>query len=85
MTTDRTTEAALPGPATRPPIDAPDLELLRAFEPVVRYTLGEAFLPMSVATYLAQAAHLRSDGKGRHKVPGREWDALGCNARGRGD
>ena len=32
--------------------------------------MGEAFLPMSVATYLAQAAHMRSDGKGRHKVLG---------------
>ena len=51
----------------RPRLDAPDLELLRAFEPVVRYTAGESFLPMQVATYLANAARLRS-GRGGSDV-----------------
>ena len=69
MTSAKTGEAATPA-TPRPALDAPDLDLLRAFEPIVRYTKGEAFLPMSVATYLAEAAHMRSDGKGRHKVLG---------------
>lgn len=47
--------------AARPRLDGPDLDLLRAFEPVVRYTRGESFLPMSVDTYLAAAAHMRSE------------------------
>ena len=29
-----------------------DLELLRAFEPVVRYTKGEKFFPMDVEPYV---------------------------------
>jgi hypothetical protein len=68
MTAARTADAT-PAPS-RPPLNAPDLDLLRAFEPVVRYTRGEAFLPMSVATYLTEATHLRSDGKGKHRVLG---------------
>jgi hypothetical protein len=52
----------------RPRLDAADLDLLRAFEPVVRFTKGETFLPMSVATYLASAVRMRSDGSGRHRV-----------------
>ena len=31
----------------------PDLALLRTYEPVLRYTAGELFLPMSVEAYLA--------------------------------
>jgi hypothetical protein len=46
--------------APRPRIDGPDLDLLRAFEPIVRYTAGESFLPMSVETYVAVASKLRS-------------------------
>lgn len=46
-------------PTDRPALDASDEALLRAFEPVVRYTRGESFLPMSVTTYLASAAHVR--------------------------
>jgi hypothetical protein len=34
--------------------DAPDLELLRAFEPIVRYNEGELFFPASVDGYLAE-------------------------------
>ena len=74
----------LPGPAPRPPIDAPDLELLRAFEPVVRYTNGEAFLPMSVATYLARRRTCGATASGSTR-PWARGDALGCNARRRGD
>ena len=51
----------------RPRLVARDLDLLRAFEPVVRYTAGESFLPMQVSTYLATAARLRM-GRGGHDV-----------------
>jgi hypothetical protein len=52
-----------------PRLDANDLELLRAFEPVVRFTHGESFLPMSVATYLAQAVRVQVDRTGtEHRV-----------------
>ncbi len=67
-TKPRTVDA--PAAALRPRLDAPDLDLLRAFEPVVRYTRGESFLPMSVATYLASAVRMRSDGSGRNQVVG---------------
>jgi len=56
----------------RPRINAPDIELLRAFEPVVRYTRGEAFLPMSVGTYLAAAVRMTTDGSGHHQPLGAE-------------
>ena len=39
--------------AARPADPTVDLELLRRHEPIVRYTLGEAFFPMEVTTYLA--------------------------------
>ena len=35
------------------PSTASDLELLRAFEPVVRFTAGEQFFPMDVERYVA--------------------------------
>jgi hypothetical protein len=35
------------------PSTATDLDLLRAFEPVVRYTAGEQFFPMDVERYVA--------------------------------
>jgi hypothetical protein len=69
VSTTRVRKAAAPTAAGRPRLDAPDLELLRAFEPVVRYTRGESFLPMSVATYLSSAVRMRSDGSG-HRVVG---------------
>jgi uncharacterized membrane protein len=56
--------------ASRPRIDAADIELLRAFEPVVKYTSGESFLPMDVGIYLESAVRMRSDGRGRHVVLG---------------
>ena len=41
--------------AARPADPKVDLQLLRRHEPIVRYTLGEAFFPMEVTTYLAHA------------------------------
>lgn len=46
----------------RPTTTAPDLELLRHFEPVLRFTRGETFYPMAVDDYLAAATHLRRTG-----------------------
>jgi hypothetical protein len=86
VTATETAPAATPA-SPRPRIDAPDIELLRAFEPVVRYTLGESFLPMSVATYLASAVRMRSDGTGRHEVlgtPGGLTDATLVDEEGDG-
>ncbi len=76
MTATETRTAAAPEApaASRPRIDAPDIELLRAFEPVVRYTKGESFLPMSVGTYLASAVRMRTDGRGHHEVVGELGD-----------
>lgn len=34
--------------------DQRDLELLRRFEPIVRYTKGECFFPMAVDGYIAE-------------------------------
>ena len=47
-------------------MSATDLELLRRYEPVVRYTQGELFLPMGADEYLAHAAlhRTRRDRKG---------------------
>jgi len=43
-----------------------DLELLRRYEPVVRYTEGELFFPCAVEEYVNQCSLLvRSDGRGR--------------------
>jgi hypothetical protein len=39
-------------PAAEIPSTATDLELLRAFEPIVRYTRGEPFYPMDVERYV---------------------------------
>jgi hypothetical protein len=38
------------------PVDSGDLELLRRFEPVVRYTKGERFFPIDVERYIAQCS-----------------------------
>lgn len=45
-------------PANRPsaPAAAGDLELLRTFEPVVKYTKGEQFFPMDVERYIAECS-----------------------------
>ena len=44
---------------------AEDLRLLRRYEPVLRFTQGELFLPMSVPVYLATCALERSPGPAR--------------------
>ena len=49
--------------------DAPDLELLRAFEPIVRYNEGELFFPASVDGYLAECDLLQgTSGRDRQVV-----------------
>ena len=40
---------------------AEDLSLLRCYEPVLRFTLGELFLPMPVEDYLAKCSLWRAD------------------------
>ncbi len=48
-----------------------DLELLRRHEPIVRYTLGEYFLPMDVGDFVANAALMvrREDGEVVEVIP----------------
>lgn len=41
------------------------LSLLRRFEPVIRYTRGELFLPMAVEDYIAASALVQGAGEGR--------------------
>jgi hypothetical protein len=53
---------------TRPRLDAADEDLLRAFEPVVRFTRGESFLPMTVDAYIGAALRLRAGRRGRDTV-----------------
>ena len=43
----------------------PDLLLLRTYEPVLRYTAGELFLPASVEAYLAKCSLWADEGGGR--------------------
>ena len=43
----------------------PDLALLRAYEPVLRYTAGELFLPTAVEAYLAKCSLWADDGGSR--------------------
>jgi hypothetical protein len=68
VTTVEAPTAIVQQPQARPRLDAADIELLRAFEPVVRYTKGESFLPMSVSDYLASAVRIRSEGGTRQVV-----------------
>ena len=42
-----------------------DLELLRAYEPVLRYTRGELFFPADVAAYLKCCSLWLEDSEGR--------------------
>lgn len=44
-----------------------DLVLLRTYEPVLRYTAGELFLPTAVAPYLARCSLWADDGGSRRK------------------
>jgi hypothetical protein len=45
---------SIPHPQT--PSNASDLEILRAFEPIVHYTKGEKFYPMAVEPYLRESS-----------------------------
>ncbi|MGL5858040.1 MAG: hypothetical protein ACRC35_06480 [Angustibacter sp.] len=48
-----------------------DLELLRRFEPVLRFTQGEMFFPMAVDSYLARCSMWLRDSDGRqHRLAG---------------
>jgi hypothetical protein len=42
------------GRERRIPAATPDMELLRHYEPVIRYTQGEQFFPMDVVRYVGQ-------------------------------
>ena len=55
---------------------AEDLRLLRRYEPVLRFTQGELFLPMPVASYLSRCSLWRSAGPGRPRRGGRSEDRL---------
>jgi len=54
-------------PATEPAGRRSDSELLRAYEPVLRYTAGELFLPISVDAYLSGASLWADTGGTRRK------------------
>jgi hypothetical protein len=47
------------------PVEASDLDLLRTFEPVLRFTKGERFFPTDVDRYVSRSSHWvrRPDGK----------------------
>jgi len=45
-----------------------DLDLLRRFEPVIRYTQGEMFFPCAVDGYLKQCSLWQRDKEGRQKL-----------------
>ena len=55
----------------------PDLALLRAYEPVLRYTAGELFLPTSVEAYLAKCSLWADDGGSRRRRRVEELVAAG--------
>ena len=46
---------------------AEDLRLLRRYEPVLRFTRGELFLPMSVPAYLGRCGLWQSAAYGRSR------------------
>ncbi len=51
---------------------AEDLRLLRRYEPVLRFTLGEYFLPMRIEDYLGKCSLWRADPRGRRGGAGAE-------------
>ena len=55
----------------------PDLVLLRAYEPVLRYTAGELFLPTAVEAYLANCSLWADDGGSRRRRRVEELVAAG--------
>jgi hypothetical protein len=68
MTTEPLPLGGGPSPHARtvPPTD--DLALLRRYEPVVRYTDGEHFFPMTASSYVAACDLLRIEPGGRPEV-----------------
>ena len=50
------------------PVNTPDLELLRKFEPVVRFTRGEQFYPMDVEQYLNECSLWEHHPDGRDEL-----------------
>ena len=71
------------------PVPTSDLELLRAYEPVLHYTAGELFLPTSVEAYLARCSLWADDGARRRRrrdaeqlVPAGELTPEGLAAAG---
>ena len=77
----------VPAPA---PIPASDLELLRRYEPVIHYTLGEEFFPTDVERYLADCSLWVHHPNGRNELlveegkvslDGEDVTKLGANAR----
>ena len=66
------------GPRTVDAAAAEDLRLLRRYEPVLRFTQGELFLPMPVESYLSQCSLWRLAGPGR-KLRGRRPEERLCS------
>ena len=53
---------------THVPVGVDPVELLRRYEPVIRFTKGELFFPMAVDAYVEQAALWgRAAGKGERQ------------------
>ena len=50
------------------PVDTPDLDLLRTFEPVVRFTKGEQFFPTDVDRYIRECSLWAHYPDGREEV-----------------
>ena len=67
------TDGALPRSAD---LD-PDLVLLRTYEPVLRYTAGELFLPTAVGPYLARCSLWADDAGDSGDAGGEELVAAG--------
>ena len=66
------------GPLAAADTAAEDLRLLRRYEPVLRFTQGELFLPMPVESYLSQCSLWRLAGPGR-KLRGRRPEERLCS------
>src|SRR5512140_2589040 len=60
--------------AERPsaPVSTPDLELLRQYEPVIRYTKGEQFFPTDVERYVRACSLWAHHPTGRDELLVRE-------------
>src|SRR5512138_657965 len=50
------------------PLDATDLDLLRAFEPVILYTRGEQFFPTDVDHYVSDSSLWEHTPQGRDRM-----------------